>query len=116
MGQNRERKGGKENGNLLPPILQRRGADRRTRTPDLLITNQPLYQLSYASTSVLTIYSFFESHHRTKKAPTFSGCLIAFTERSLYLQGSESSLRVDNILPAVFIVNNDFQQVYRLDQ
>ena len=32
---------------LLP---ERGGAGRRTRTPDLLITNQLLYQLSYTST------------------------------------------------------------------
>ena len=30
--------------------MERGGAGRRTRTPDLLITNQLLYQLSYTST------------------------------------------------------------------
>ena len=39
----------------IPPysllLLGRGGAGRRTRTPDLLITNQLLYQLSYTSTS-----------------------------------------------------------------
>ena len=37
----------------IPPyaILSEGGAGRRTRTPDLLITNQLLYQLSYTSES-----------------------------------------------------------------
>ena len=37
----------------IPPyaILSEGGAGRRTRTPDLLITNQLLYQLSYTSTT-----------------------------------------------------------------
>ncbi len=30
-----------------------RGADRRTRTPDLLITNQLLYRLSYIGMLIL---------------------------------------------------------------
>ena len=33
------------------------GAGRRTRTPDLLITNQLLYQLSYTSISLTLIYN-----------------------------------------------------------
>ena len=32
------------------------GAGRRTRTPDLLITNQLLYQLSYTSISTARLY------------------------------------------------------------
>ncbi len=36
-----------------PYYIQKNGAGGRTRTPDLLITNQLLYQLSY--TSVLTL-------------------------------------------------------------
>ena len=35
----------------LPHIYFRLGAGRRTRTPDLLITNQLLYQLSYTGVS-----------------------------------------------------------------
>ena len=38
----------------IPPyaiVLKNGGAGRRTRTPDLLITNQLLYQLSYTSIS-----------------------------------------------------------------
>ena len=35
----------------IPPYLLVRGAGRRIRTPDLLITNQLLYQLSYTSIS-----------------------------------------------------------------
>ncbi len=39
-----------------PPYSIHAGAGGRTRTPDLLITNQLLYQLSYTSTfSLLTI-------------------------------------------------------------
>ena len=38
--------------NLLCCADQTDGAGRRTRTPDLLITNQLLYQLSYTSTFV----------------------------------------------------------------
>ena len=34
------------------------GAGRRTRTPDLLITNQLLYQLSYTSLNFRSCYSF----------------------------------------------------------
>ena len=42
----------------------RRGAGRRTRTPDLLITNQLLYQLSYTSTArtsmcIISVYDRF---------------------------------------------------------
>ena len=37
--------------NCSPPPGARDGAGRRTRTPDLLITNQLLYQLSYTSQS-----------------------------------------------------------------
>ena len=33
------------------------GADKGTRTPDLLITNQPLYQLSYIGKSSKWYYS-----------------------------------------------------------
>lgn len=33
----------------LPQLLEKIGATRRIRTADLLITNQLLYQLSYAS-------------------------------------------------------------------
>ena len=42
----------------LPHILfkTRFGAGRRTRTPDLLITNQWLYQLSYTGGSTERIY------------------------------------------------------------
>ncbi len=45
----------------LPPLAAReispiRGAGGRTRTPDLLITNQLLYQLSYTSLFFRTIY------------------------------------------------------------
>ena len=35
---------------------QKNGAGGRTRTPDLLITNQLLYQLSYTSVSLLDYY------------------------------------------------------------
>ena len=49
----------------LPPLATREfshysflyGAGGRTRTPDLLITNQLLYQLSYTSKSSNVIYS-----------------------------------------------------------
>ena len=34
------------------------GADNRIRTYDLLITNEPLYQLSYTSMDTLTYYSY----------------------------------------------------------
>ena len=37
--------------------LQKNGAGGRTRTPDLLITNQLLYQLSYTSTLMLEQYN-----------------------------------------------------------
>ncbi len=40
-------------GNLPIFNLQKNGAGGRTRTPDLLITNQLLYQLSYTSVSTL---------------------------------------------------------------
>ena len=40
-------------GNLPILNLQKNGAGGRTRTPDLLITNQLLYQLSYTSVSTL---------------------------------------------------------------
>ena len=40
-------------GNLPILSLQKNGAGGRTRTPDLLITNQLLYQLSYTSVSTL---------------------------------------------------------------
>ena len=47
----------------LPPLATREfshihlnGAGGRTRTPDLLITNQLLYQLSYTSKSSNVIY------------------------------------------------------------
>ena len=40
-------------GNLPILKLQKNGAGGRTRTPDLLITNQLLYQLSYTSVSTL---------------------------------------------------------------
>ena len=33
----------------IPPYMKLHGAGRRTRTPDLLITNQLLYRLSYTS-------------------------------------------------------------------
>ena len=36
---------------LVVSAVKTGGAGRRTRTPDLLITNQLLYQLSYTSTS-----------------------------------------------------------------
>ena len=39
----------------IPPyevVLEAGGAGRRTRTPDLLITNQLLYQLSYTGISL----------------------------------------------------------------
>ena len=42
----------------IPPyevVLSKVGAGRRTRTPDLLITNQLLYQLSYTSGSTSMI-------------------------------------------------------------
>ena len=41
------------------PILSLNGAGGRTRTPDLLITNQLLYQLSYTSTATIIIISQF---------------------------------------------------------
>lgn len=34
------------------------GADNRIRTYDLLITNEPLYQLSYTSMCIVTSYSY----------------------------------------------------------
>ena len=34
---------------FIKPRIERVGAGERTRTPDLLITNQLLYQLSYTS-------------------------------------------------------------------
>ncbi len=37
------------------------GAGGRTRTPDLLITNQLLYQLSYTSVSTLVYYTTTEA-------------------------------------------------------
>ena len=44
---------------LLSPFELRAigGAGGRTRTPDLLITNQLLYQLSYTSVSTLDYYT-----------------------------------------------------------
>ena len=55
----------------LPYSLLKSGAGGRTRTPDLLITNQLLYQLSYTSVSTLVYYTtteqvcqhFFEKYH-----------------------------------------------------
>ena len=41
----------------LPYSLLKSGAGGRTRTPDLLITNQLLYQLSYTSVSTLVYYT-----------------------------------------------------------
>ena len=38
---------------ILYSIVNKNGAGGRTRTPDLLITNQLLYQLSYTSVSTL---------------------------------------------------------------
>ncbi len=47
----------------FPHIQLRCGAGRRTRTPDLLITNQLLYQLSYtsklSSSPIITNYASF---------------------------------------------------------
>ena len=44
-------------GTLPYLVLQKNGAGGRTRTPDLLITNQLLYQLSYTSTLMLEQYN-----------------------------------------------------------
>ena len=41
--------------------LQKNGAGGRTRTPDLLITNQLLYQLSYTSVSTLDNNNTYKS-------------------------------------------------------
>ena len=43
-------------GTLPYLVLQKNGAGGRTRTPDLLITNQLLYQLSYTSDLTLDYY------------------------------------------------------------
>ena len=45
--------------NALPNCATPRfaGADKGTRTPDLLITNQPLYQLSYIGTTSIYYYT-----------------------------------------------------------
>ena len=39
------------------------GAGGRIRTPDLLITNQLLYQLSYTSTNVLVLIYYITAFH-----------------------------------------------------
>ena len=44
-------------GNTPMFTIQKNGAGGRTRTPDLLITNQLLYQLSYTSTLMLEQYN-----------------------------------------------------------
>ena len=41
----------------IPQILYEIGAGGRIRTPDLLITNQLLYQLSYTSTTTSEHYA-----------------------------------------------------------
>ena len=52
---------------------EKRGAGRRTRTPDLLITNQLLYRLSY--TGISTEHAYY-----TGKG---SNCQVLFSEFSL---------------------------------
>ena len=54
-------------------LVNKNGAGGRTRTPDLLITNQLLYQLSYTSVSTLEYYTindfgcqYFFSKNRKK--------------------------------------------------
>ena len=51
------------------------GAGKGTRTPDLLITNQLLYQLSYASSTygktVILLTSFHFCQQKTKKFKNF---------------------------------------------
>ena len=41
------------------------GADNRIRTYDLLITNEPLYQLSYTSMCIVTSYSYYSKMSNT---------------------------------------------------
>ena len=46
----------RERSHIRLSLLKEGGAGRRTRTPDLLITNQLLYQLSYTSTISSEVY------------------------------------------------------------
>ena len=41
---------------MSPPIQASEGAGEGSRTPDLLITNQLLYQLSYASVGLTLVF------------------------------------------------------------
>ena len=80
------------------------GAGGRIRTPDLLITNQLLYQLSYTSISISAVYS----------NRTFGVCQHIFYARNegagfnMYLQGAE--LREEALCPANFIHRKGVQR------
>ena len=88
----------------IPHIQYGIGAGGRIRTPDLLITNQLLYQLSYTSISISAVYS----------NRTFGVCQHIFYARNegagfnMYLQGAE--LREEALCPANFIHRKGVQR------
>ena len=57
------------------PYILLPGAGRRTRTPDLLITNQLLYQLSYTGIYFLCIY-YTKKFYKSQVRPPASKRLI----------------------------------------
>lgn len=56
---------------------KRYGAPRETRTPDLLITNQPLYQLSYKGILALGVTIFSPGVKQKCSFSQFFGCVRA---------------------------------------
>ena len=76
----------------IPPYLLRLfrlvGAGRRTRTPDLLITNQLLYQLSYTSGSTsMDIIPRMREMSSVFLKKFISVCEMVFGENDSGLQG-----------------------------
>ena len=78
------------------PLFEVVGAGRRTRTPDLLITNQLLYQLSYTSAScsyrsatrrIIAEHNPFVNSYFSKKIKIFSAHRITYrcAEKRCYL-------------------------------
>ena len=78
---------------ILPYSIEN-GAGRRTRTPDLLITNQLLYQLSYTSTFW---WEKMDSNHRSTKQQIYSLPPLATREFS-HIELSRMEL-VDGLEP-----------------
>ena len=74
------------------------GAGGRIRTPDLLITNQLLYQLSYASTQV-TKYIIHNFIHLVKNF--FHSCLL--TQRFVLITFIDYTIRSPLCLPLFYI-------------